>query len=241
MKKIVALLAFTLSLASCDVLQEMAKTNPGIQILPPNETEVIAGLKSALEVGIQNAVSNTSNQGGYLNNSLIKIPFPPEAARMESVLRDIGMGKQVDNFVATMNASAEVASKQAVEIFAQSIRQMTFSDAMNIWKGDQDAATQFFKRTTTQELTNRFKPEIQKAIAQVELTALWNPLVSAYNSVPFVTRVNPNLEDYITQLAIDGLFTMVAQEEAKVRQDPAARVNDILKRVFGYQQPTTQP
>jgi hypothetical protein len=160
---------------------------------------------------------------------------------MESVLRDIGMGKQVDNFVATMNASAEVASKQAVEIFAQSIRQMTFTDAMNIWKGDQDAATQFFKRTTTQELTNRFKPEIQKAIAQVELTALWNPLVSAYNSVPFVTRVNPNLEDYITQLAIDGLFTMVAQEEAKIRQDPAARVNDILKRVFGYQQPTTQP
>ena len=237
MKKIIALSALVFTMISCDILQEMTQTQ---KILPPSETEVIAGLKEALEVGIKNSVSNTSKEGGFLNNSLISIPFPPEAARMESVLRDMGMGRQVDNFVATLNRSAEVASKQAVEVFAQSIRQMTFSDAMSIWRGEPDAATQFFKRTTTEELTRRFQPSIRSAINEVELTSVWNPLASTYNSIPFVTKVNPNLEEYVTSLAIDGLFTMVAQEEAKIRENPAARVTDILKSVFGYQEPTTQ-
>ncbi|MFN3952162.1 MAG: DUF4197 domain-containing protein [Thermaurantimonas sp.] len=220
-------------LSGCDVLTHMGGM-PGLNPLPPSETEVATGLKSALEVGISNAVKITSENGGFFNNNLIRIPFPPEAARMERTLRDIGLGSQVDQFVRTMNSAAEEASKKATPIFVNAIRQMTFTDVMNIWRGDSTAATQFLQRTTSDQLRQAFKPVIKEAIDKVELTSLWNPLASAYNSVPFVTPVNPNLEDFITDRTLTGLFTMVAREEAAIRRDPAARVNDILKRVFGW-------
>ena len=220
-------------LSGCDVLTQMGGV-PGYNPLPPSEAEVATGLRSALEVGISNAVKITSENGGFFNNSLIRIPFPPEAARMERTLRDIGLGSQVDQFVRTMNSAAEEASKKATPIFVNAIRQMTFTDVMNIWRGDSMAATQFLQRTTSDQLRQAFNPVIKDAIDKVELTSLWNPLASAYNSVPFITPVNPNLEDFITDRALTGLFKMVALEEAAIRRDPAARVNDILKRVFGW-------
>ncbi|GCD77705.1 hypothetical protein JCM31826_11870 [Thermaurantimonas aggregans] len=231
--KLFLLLPVLLLLNGCDVLTQVGGL-PGINPLPPSEAEVTSGLKSALEVGITNAVKQTSENGGFLNNSLIRIPFPPEAARMERTLRDIGLGAQVDQFVRTMNAAAEEASKKATPIFVNAIRQMSFTDVMNIWRGDSTAATQYLKRTTSDQLRQAFTPVIKEAIEKVELTALWNPLASAYNSIPFVTPVNPNLENFITDRALEGLFAMVAREEAAIRRDPAARVNDILKRVFGW-------
>lgn len=227
-----ALSAVTL-ISSCDILTQVGGV-PGLNPLPPSESEVAAGLKSALEVGISNAVKLTSENGGFFNNNLIRIPFPPEATRMERTLRDIGLGSQVDQFVRTMNSAAEEASKQAIPIFVNAIRQMTFTDVMNIWRGDSTAATQFLQRTTSDQLRIAFAPDIKDAIDKVELTSLWNPLASAYNSIPFVTPVNPNLEDYITDRTLTGLFTIVAREEITIRRDPAARVNDILKRVFGW-------
>lgn len=226
-------LPVTALLSGCDVLTQMGGM-PGLNPLPPSEAEVTTGLRSALEVGISNAVKLTSENGGFFNNNLIRIPFPPEAARMERTLRDIGLGSQVDQFVRTMNSAAEEASKKATPIFVNAIRQMTFTDVMNIWRGDSTAATQFLQRTTSDQLRKAFAPVIKEAIDQVELTALWNPLASAYNSLPFVTPVNPNLENFITDRALTGLFTMVAREEANIRRDPVARVNDILKRVFGW-------
>ncbi|GCD80212.1 DUF4197 domain-containing protein [Schleiferia thermophila] len=222
-----------LAISGCELLQSTGGL-PGLNPLPPTEQEVTLGLKNALEVGIHNAVKLTSETGGFFNNPLIRIPFPPEAVRMERTLRDIGLGNQVDQFVRTMNTAAEEASKRATPIFVNAIRQMTFTDVMNIWRSDSTAATQFLQRTTSDALRAEFKPVIKSAIEQVELTALWNPLASAYNSIPFVTPVNPNLEDFITDRALQGLFSMIALEEASIRRDPAARVNDILRRVFGW-------
>lgn len=214
------------------ITNQMGQTSP---LGPPTESEVIAGLKSALEVGIRNSVSATSTTNGFFGNSLIRIPFPPEAQKMENTLRNLGLDKPVDDFVLTLNRGAEKASAKATDIFINAISQMTFQDAMAIWKGDSNAATAFLQRTTTSQLKAAFAPIIKQSLDQVEVTKYWNPLASAYNSVPFVTPVNPNLDQYVLDQSLNGLFKMVALEEAKIRRDPAARVNDILRRVFGWQ------
>lgn len=233
MKKIlflVGIIFFTTT--SCDQLAQIASQYP--TTTAPTQTEVVAGLKEALNVGIQNAVAKTSKQNGFMGNSLIKIPVPPEAEKVMKTVRDLGFGSLVDDFETSLNRAAEEASKQAAPIFASAITQMTFTDAIGIWKGPNDAATQYLKRTTSTQLEAAFSPITKKAIEQVNVTKYWGDITKIYNKVPFVTPVNPNLNEYVNQAAINGLFIMVAQEEAKIRQDPAARVSDILKRVFGY-------
>jgi len=195
--------------------------------------EIIKGLKEALSVGSNNSAAKASKVDGYFKNPLIKIPFPKEAKQMESTLKSIGMSKQVDAFVKALNRAAEDAAKKAAPIFVNAITKMTITDGLNILKGTNDAATQFLKKTTSAPLKNEFMPVVKASINKVQLTKYWNPLVTNYNKVPFVTKMNPNLDDYVTQKAIEGLFTLVAQEEAKIRKDPAARVSDILKKVFG--------
>ncbi|HKR03234.1 MAG TPA: DUF4197 domain-containing protein [Bacteroidia bacterium] len=195
--------------------------------------DIIKGLKEALSVGSKNSATKASKMDGYYKNPLIKIPFPKEAQQMESTLKSIGMSKQVDQFVVTLNRAAEDAAKKAAPIFVNAITKMTITDGMNILKGKDDAATQFLKNTTSAQLKNEFMPVVKASINKVQVTKYWNPLVTNYNKVPFVTKMNPNLDDYVTQKAIEGLFTLVAQEEAKIRKDPAARVSDILKKVFG--------
>ncbi len=200
---------------------------------PITQTEIASGMRESLVVGAQNAVKDLSAEGGFYNNDLLRIPFPPEAQRMENALRNIGMGSAVDRFVETLNRSAEVATEKALGIFTSAVRQMTFNDVMEIFIGPEDAATQFLVRTTSDSLRTAFMPPVRSAIDEVELTAVWNPLVNAYNQIPFVTEVNPSLEDYIVQKAMDGLFMSVAREEALIRENPQARANDLLRRVFG--------
>lgn len=195
--------------------------------------DIIKGLKEALSVGSKNSATKASKTDGYYKNPLIKIPFPKEAQQMESTLKSMGMSKQVDQFVVTLNRAAEDAAKKAAPIFVNAITKMTITDGMNILKGKDDAATQFLKSTTSAKLKSEFMPVVKASISKVQVTKYWNPLVTNYNKVPFVTKMNPNLDDYVTQKAIEGLFTLVAQEEAKIRKDPAARVSDILKKVFG--------
>lgn len=195
--------------------------------------DIIKGLKEALSVGSKNSSSKASKTDGYYKNPLIKIPFPKEAQQMESTLKSMGMTKQVDQFVLTLNRAAEDAAKKAAPIFLSAITKMTITDGMNILKGKDDAATQFLKSTTSSQLKSEFKPVITASLNKVKVTQYWNPLMTTYNKVPFVTRMNPNLDEYVTQKAMDGLFTLVAQEELKIRKDPAARVTDILKKVFG--------
>jgi hypothetical protein len=200
---------------------------------PLSNDEIIAGLKEALNVGSRNASSSASKTDGYFRHPVIKIPFPPEAQQMESKLRSIGMGKQVDEFVMTLNRAAEEAAKKAAPVFVDAVKQMTITDGLQILRGSDTAATSYLKKTTTPRLHDDFKPVIKSATQKVDVTRYWNPLISAYNKIPFVTHMNPDLDEYITQRALSGLFYLVSQEETKIRKDPAARVTDILKKVFG--------
>jgi hypothetical protein len=200
---------------------------------PLTNDEIIAGLKEALNVGSNNASSSASKVDGYFRNPIIKIPFPPQAQQMESSLRSIGMNKQVDDFILTINRAAEEAAKQAAPIFVDAVKKMTITDGLQILKGNDSAATSYLRKTTSSQLHDSFKPVIKSATQKVDVTKYWSPLVNAYDKVPFVTKVNPDLEEYITQRALAGLFYLVSQEEGKIRKDPAARVTDILKKVFG--------
>jgi hypothetical protein len=202
--------------------------------LAPTQTEVVAALKDALKVGITNAVMQTNKTDGFYGNSLIKIPMPPEADKIKKALTDIGYTKPIADFEQSLNRAAEQASGKAVDIFVNSIMQMTITDAMGIWKGNDDAATQYLKKTSTAQLEAAFSPITKKAIESVGVTKYWNDVAGIYNQIPFVTPVNPDLEKYVNHEAIDGLFLLIAKEEKKIREDPAARTTEILRRVFGY-------
>lgn len=195
--------------------------------------EIINGLKEALNIGSKNASSFASKVDGYYKNPLIKIPFPPEAVKMQNTLKSMGMEKQVDEFILTINRAAEEAAKNAAPIFLNAITGMTISDGLSILKGKDTAATNYLRQKTMTGLHDKFKPVIRSATQKVNVTKYWNPLFTTYNKVPFVDKINPDLEEYITERALQGLFKLVAQEEVKIRKDPKARVTDLLKKVFG--------
>jgi hypothetical protein len=201
----------------------------------PTTEEVAAGLKEALTNGASKGSDLVSQADGYFKNAEIKIPFPPEVKQVETKLRQVGMGAQVDKFVLALNRGAEEAAKEAKPIFVSAIKQMTVQDAWSILKGEDNAATQYLDKTTSPELTTKFKPIIQAALQKVSATKYYADLVNAYNKLPMVQKVNPNLDDYATEKAIDGLFVMVAKEEKLIRDDPGARTTDLLKKVFGAQ------
>ncbi len=195
--------------------------------------EITDGLKEALSVGSNNAGSSASKTDGYFKNTLIKIPFPQEAKKVENKLRSLGMNKAVDDFILTMNRAAEEAAKEAAPIFVDAVKTMTITDGVNILKGNDSAATHYLREKTSNSLHAKFKPIIKSATQKVNVTKYWNPLITTYNNIPMVDKMNPDLEEYITQRALNGLFILVAQEETKIRKDPAARVTDLLKKVFG--------
>lgn len=195
--------------------------------------EIIQGLKEALQVGISNGSSQASAVDGYFKNNLIKLAFPPDVQRVETKLRQIGLGSEVDKFVLSLNRAAEDAAKKSKPIFVKAITSMTIQDALGILKGDSTAATKYLQRTTNQELYNQFFPVVDSTLQLNNATKYYADLVNTYNKIPLVQKVNPDLKQYATQKAIDGLFVLIAQEERKIRKDPVARVNDILKKVFG--------
>ena len=197
------------------------------------EKDAADGIKEALTKGTEQSVKIVSNANGYFGNPEIKIPFPKEAQEMESALRTAGFGKKVDQFILTMNRAAEKAAKEATPIFIAAIKNMTITDAINIVKGNNDAATVYLKKTTSPELNSKFQPPIKACLDQVDATKYWGDLVQLYNKIPFVKKMNPNLTEYVTGKAIDGLFVMVAKEELKIRKDPIARTSELLKKVFG--------
>ncbi len=198
-----------------------------------SNTDIISGLREALSVGTTNSTAKANKLDGYLKNPAIKIPFPKDAALMEQQLRALGMGKQCDQLVTSLNRAAEKAAVDAGPIFLNAIKAITINDGLSILNGGNDAATQFLQKGTNTELKAKFQPIIKQALAQVNATKYWNPLFTRYNKIPMVQKVNPNLEAYVTDRAILGLFKLVAEEETKIRKDPASRVSDILKKVFG--------
>jgi len=202
---------------------------------PLTSTEVIHGLKEALNVGTINATAALSKANGYLSNKFIKIPFPPKARTVENTLRKVGLGSLVGKVVTSLNRAAEKAAPRAKSIFFGAIKKMTFKDAMQILRGKDNEATLYFQRTTSTQLRKAFRPDIQRSLDKVNATRYWADVMGAYNDVPFTSNVNPDLAGYVTQKALEGLFYTVAEEERKIRKDPIARVTSILKRVFGHQ------
>lgn len=228
-------LAFIVALTSCTATQISQAINGSVGPKPLTSDDVAEGLKEALEQGISKGADLVSQTDGYFKNPEIKIPFPPDVQKVEDRLRAIGMGDQVDRFVMTLNRGAEDAAKEAKPIFVNAIKSMTIDDAWSILKGDDDAATQYLKRTTTPQLKEKFKPVIQNALNSTNATKYYGDLVDTYNKIPLVEKVNPDLDDYATDRAIDGLFVMIAKEEKNIRKDPVARTTDLLKRVFAAQ------
>ena len=200
------------------------------------EQEIIDGLKEALSVGTDNAAGLASAVGGFNDNPIIHIPFPEDAIKVKNTVEDLGMKPQVDRFVGKLNEAAEQASREAAPIFLDAILTMSIQDGMTILKGEQDAATAFLREKTYDRLYSAFQPKVETAISEVEVGKHWTPLANAYNTASLFagnTRIDPDLNNYVTTKAIDGLFTLLADEEKKIRENPAARVTNLLKKVFG--------
>jgi hypothetical protein len=225
---ILSLITITSNAQLSDVVNKVINSASSL-----TEKDAADGIKEALSKGTGEAVKVVSNVDGYFKNTEIKIPFPKEYKVVSTKLRDIGMGKQVDKFVLSMNRAAETAAKEATSIFITAVKNMTITDAVNIVKGNDDAATQYLKKSSSTELNNKFKPVIKSSLDQVYATKYWSDLIKTYNKIPMVQKMNPDLTAYVTGKAIDGLFVMVAKEELKIRKDPLARTSEILKKVFG--------
>jgi len=193
--------------------------------------EVVNGLKEALEVGTKNGTQKISAVDGFFKDAVIKILMPPEAQKAEKTLRNVGLGKQVDDAILSMNRAAEDAAKSAAPIFIAAIKQMSIQDAFGILKGGDFAATNYLKDKTTTSLTEAFRPVIENSLKKVDATKYWNTVFTTYNKFS-TEKVNTDLAAYVTEKALTGIFYQVGQEEQKIRKDPAARVTDILKKVF---------
>ncbi|MTI24453.1 DUF4197 domain-containing protein [Fulvivirga kasyanovii] len=238
MKKLTILTVLIAMLAACtssQINKTIGDINKALGEESLSTEQVVAGLKEALIKGITTGSAEASKIDGYFKNPKIKIPFPPDVQRVEEKLRQIGLGNEVDKFVMTLNRGAEDAAKEAKPIFINAIKSMTIQDAWGILKGDDNAATQYLIKTTSVQLKSKFKPVIKNSLDKVNATKYYGDIVTTYNKIPFVDKVNPDLDDYATDKAIEGLFYLVAQEEEKIRKDPVARTTELLKKVFAAQ------
>jgi|SRR5690606_19776469 len=234
-------------LTGCETMSQIATTlpqgNPGTTTSSTEanttitQAEAVTGIKQALNNGLQNSIKTLSATNGFYGDALVKVLMPEEARRVEQTLRSAGMGKLVDNFILSLNRAAESAVKEAAPVFVNSLSQMTVTDAFNILLGtQQDAATQFFKRTTSATLTDKFSPIVATALGKHNVNTYWTQLTTAYNSLPLSSnKVQTDLNAYVTQKAIQGLFVKVADEELKIRQNiGGSRNTNILQSVFGW-------
>ena len=226
-------------LISCDIINNTIQTidvsNKGNAPALTND-EVISGLREALQVGIKNSVELTSITDGFLKNETIRLPFPQDAIKVKEKAIEFGLSGQVEKFETTLNRAAEEATKEALPIFKEAILTMSVQDGFTILKGGDGAATKFLKDQTTAKLVAAFSPKVKEATSKVKLTESWTPIINRYNQAMTLTggqKLNPDLDAYITEKAITGLFFMVEKEENKIRKDSAARVTDILMKVFG--------
>ena len=195
-------------------------------------TDVVAGLKEALNNGVNTGTAKLSSVDGFFANAAVKILMPPDAQKVEKTLRSVGLGKQVDDAILSMNRAAEDATKSAAPIFLNAIKQMSIEDAWGILRGGDTAATAYLRKSTTAPLTKAFKPVIESSLEKVDATKYWNTVFTNYNKFS-LNKINPDLSAYVTDKALSGIFYEIAQQEIQIRKDPVARTTDILKQVFG--------
>ena len=200
---------------------------------PFSEEEAANALKETLNKGMEKGVSVLSVKDGYFANPKVKIPFPKNATKVADKLKKLGMQKQVDEVVLSINRAAEDAANSAKPIFVDAIKKMSIKDAIGIVKGNKTAGTDYLNRNTNSALANTFKPIIKISLEKVNATKRWESVMNTYNKIPFVEKVNPELETYVTEKAISGLFFMLAQQEIAIRENPKERTSALLKKVFG--------
>src|SRR4030095_11269079 len=228
MKKFILSLLFTSTLFSCDTLSKLP-TGVGI-----TEAEAAQGIREALMPGTSKGISFLNKTDGFFGNEAYKLFLPPDAKKIENALRTIGMGSMVDKAILQINRGAEDAVGYAKPIFVDAIKEMTISDAINIVRGQNDAATNYFRQKTTEKLIAAFTPVIKNSLDKVSATKYYSDVVNSYNNLPTTfNKINPDLPSYVVGKAVDALFDQVAKEEINIRQNPVARTTEILKKVFG--------
>jgi|SRR5690242_11843019 len=195
--------------------------------------DAVNGLRQALTNGTQAAVAKLGKEDGFFGDSRIRIPLPPSMKSAEAVMHSIGMGKQVNDLELRMNRAAEAAVPRAKSLLVDAVRKMSIQDAKGILTGGDDSATQYFRRTTSEPLAQRFKPIIKRAMAKVKLAEKYNEIAASGAKVGLVKEEDANLEDYVTRRALDGLFVSIADEEKKIRKNPAGAASAVVKKVFG--------
>lgn len=252
MKKVIlfSFILFSFSLSSQTMLEKLKQKKDSIEKAAREKAnavvtgttapaltneEVIKGLKEALTVGTNNSSGLASKLDGFYKNPRIFIPWPAEAQDMKVKLTKMGMSKKIAEFETSLNRAAEEAALKAAPVFIDAITNMSLSDGFAILKGVDTAATNYLRKTTYNPLKDKFLPVVKEAVAKVKVTSYWKPLATAYNKLPGVKKQNPDLDEYVTNKAINGLMLLIADEEIKIRKDPIARVTDLLKKVFGQQ------
>jgi len=235
MKKILLLMIFLapLGCSEKDLREAIEIIEASTQEVPLTRAEVVQGLKDALARGISRGTAVAGAKNGYLGNPRLRIPFPEEVGQVEQALRKIGLGDEVERFERQLNRSAEKAASRAKPVFIKAITSMTIRDAFEILNGEPDAATRYLQRTTGAELRAEFQPIISDKLKETSATRYYGDIVKRYNRLPLVKKVDPDLDAYATDKAIEGLFLLIAEEEANIRANPRARTTQLLRRVFG--------
>jgi len=228
--KIITILA-TFLFSSCSELQQVVNQLP--QTI--SNAYIAAGLKEALDFGIDKQVAKLTLEDGFYKNELVKIGMPKELQKVDKTLRDIGLGNLADQGLKALNRAAENAVKEATPIFVDAVKGITFNDAKNILLGTDNAATQYLQSKTSDALYDKFNPVIKNSFAKVGADQIWENIILKYNTIPFVNKVNPDLTDYVTQEALTGVFTMIAVEEKEIRTKVSSRTTSLLQRVFALQ------
>lgn len=232
MKKLIALAGIFI-FTSCSELQQIASQLPSEYGV--TDAEISSGLRQALEFGVEKEVTKLAEEDGFFKNELVRIVLPPELQKVDKTLRDVGLDALADEGLRVLNRAAEDAVGEAIPVFANAVKGITFADARNILMGGDNAATIYLTNKTKTELYNRFNPIISNSLNKVGATQVWENIINRYNSVPLTSKVNPDLPDYVTNEALDGVYTMIAQEEKDIRNNFAARTTELLKRVFAVQ------
>ena len=227
LKRLFIIFSIAITISSCETLSKL----PGYTTI--TESEAADGMRQALDLGIGRGVNLLNQNDGFFGNQAYKLFLPPDAQRIESTLRQLGMGGMVDRAILQINRAAEDAVGYARPIFADAIREMTITDAINIIRGPNDAATQYFRQKTHAKLVQAFTPVIKSSLEKFSATKYYNEVINTYNNFPTtINKLNPDLPSYVVGKAVDALFDQIAKEEANIRANPVARTTDILKKVF---------
>jgi len=228
-------LAIAFQFLGCDQLQHVVSNLPTTTSSVLSQAQIGSGLKEALNNGVSNQVSKLTATDGFLKNNLVKILLPAELQKVDTKLRQIGLSSLADKGLTLINRAAEDAVKTSTPIFVDAIKGITFTDAKNILLGDNNAATTYLNGKTNTALYNQFNPVIKNSFGKVGADKVWSSIITKYNSIPFITKVNPDLTDYVTTQALKGVFTMIAVEENGIREKVGMRSSALLQQVFALQ------